>query len=275
MRKQWRKMKKEQEQERDRLVMNNGLNGHSHHHHHEVNLPSAGGPQSGAGAAVPSMGELMRRRRIDGPYNLHHGDAAVGVDVAGVSSLGAASVSASVPTTGLSDALGMQTAIDSHAHSAFGLEMASTSSMNAMTGAHGAAAGGYGHHHYVQQHQQEMYRRAAAGVGPTPVSPVTPISPVDTYAGSGNGNNGNNGDLAIQPAAMGSIGAYYDSMGVLRHQSHPHHHQLQEQGQGQGQMDYEDRTGRSSPAPRNQLPSDATLCSPFSTHPLSGSGTGS
>lgn len=146
----------------------------------------------------------------------------------------------------MSDPLGME-GMDQ-----YGLSMAAASGMESMGGA------GYGHHHYVQQHQQHQQHPQDAAfanaprTGMAPISPVTPISPADTLIE--NVGYSANASAMMQPGAPGSIGAYYDSLAAQQQQT----------------GEYDER--KPSPTPRNQLPPDATLCSPFSAQALPGGG---
>lgn len=189
-------------------------------------------PSAGVHGGGPSMSDLMRRRRTDAPFGLHAVHTGSNVNVGGLPS-GAGQVAAS-----MTDALGMQS-VDPQSY-----DLSMASGIQSMSG-------GYGHHHYVQQ--QEAFQGARAGI--PPVSPVTPISPADTFNGgagySANANALSQGGM-MHPGAPGSVGAYYDSL-------------TQQQT-----AEFDER--KPSPTPRNQLPPDATLCSPFSTHPLPGSG---
>lgn len=182
MRKQWRKMKKEQEAEREARRQSEGM----------------------AMAGSHNLQDLMRRRRATEP-------SLYGLSSVGVEGLNSGMVSAQGDMTSVHDQLDL--GIDT---SSYGLSMnVGMDSLNSMgsTSSGMGLSGGYGHHHYAHS---TPYHHQRQPVGVSPISPVSPTSPAMPYSRVATSGN-LVGPLSMSAPASTSSGAaasaaYYDSI---------------------------------------------------------------
>ena len=233
MRKQWRKMKKEQEHEREARRQSEsysalgsaGLNG----------VSGLGGPPGSN-----TLDGVMRRRRATDPtYGIsvspdgnngnavsHSGTSAPMADTLSMPSM-------DVSSYGMGTGLPMSVGIDS---------MGNVNALSTPTG-NVANVGGYGHHHYAQPASYHGQSRP----GLAPISPLTPSSPAFSRLQS-------NGSMATPLSIRNTnhstnSNQYYNNI-----------------GQGQ-QVQGEQHPDLSTPPSLNRLPADSTLLTPLHSNP--------
>lgn len=183
MRKQWRKMKKEQEAEREARRQSEGM----------------------AMAGGHNLQDLMRRRRATEP-------SLYGLSSVGVESLNSSMVSSQGDMTSVHDQLDL--GIDT---SSYGLPMnVGMDSLNSMGSSNSGMglSGGYGHHHYAHS---TPYHQQRQPVGVSPISPVSPTSPAMSYSRQVGASGNLVGSLSMSAPASTNSGAaasaaYYDSI---------------------------------------------------------------